>query len=65
VSARPLESPLERRRRLFDEVFADFDARGVGLRRADNLSREALHDRSALRSEADPASPPDIESRVS
>ena len=40
----PLESALECRRRLFDEVFADFDARGVGLRMADNLPRAALHD---------------------
>ena len=61
MSARPIESPLERRRRLFDEVFADFDARGVGLRMAANLPREALYDRSALRSEADPDSPPDID----
>ncbi|MDE2805339.1 MAG: hypothetical protein OXN18_09375 [Gemmatimonadota bacterium] len=53
-----LESALERRRRLFDEVFADFDARGVGLRMADNLPREAVHDRSATRFEADPAGRP-------
>ena len=56
-----LESALERRRRLFDEVFADFDARGVGLRMADNLPRTALHERSVIRSDADPASSPDIE----
>ena len=56
--SQPLESALERRRRLFDEVFADFDARGVGLRMADNLPRAALHDRSAIRAEADPASLP-------
>lgn len=59
--SRPLESALERRRRLFDEIFADFDARGVGLRMADNLPRAALHERSAIRSEADPASRPDID----
>ncbi len=46
------ESALERRRRLFNEVFADFDARGVGLRMAENLPRAALHDRSAVRPEA-------------
>ena len=57
----PLESALERRRRLFEEVFADFDARGVGLRMADNLPRAALHDRSATGSEADAASRPDID----
>ncbi len=56
--AQPVESALERRRRLFDEVFADFDARGVGLRMADNLPREAIYDRSAIRSEAYPASRP-------
>ena len=57
----PLESALERRRRLFDEVFADFDARGVGLRMADNLPRAALHDRSAIGSKTDRASRPDID----
>lgn len=59
--SQPLESALERRRRLFAEVFADFDARGVGLRMADNLPRAALHDRSAIRSEVDTASRPDID----
>lgn len=53
LKSQPLESALERRRRLFDEVLADFDARGVGLRMADNLPREAIYDRSAPRSEAD------------
>ena len=52
--SRPLESALDRRRRLFDEVFADFDARGVGLRMRDNLPREALYDSSVTPSEADP-----------
>lgn len=33
----------ERRGRLLREVVADFDRRGVGLRMADNLSREALY----------------------
>ena len=42
LKSQPVESALERRRRLFDEVFADFDARGVGLRMADNLPREAI-----------------------
>ena len=41
-----LESVLERRRRLFDEIFADFTARGVGLRMADNLSREELYEQN-------------------
>jgi len=57
----PLESALERRRRLFDEIFADFDARGVGLRMADNLPRAALHDRSEIHAEAIPARRPDID----
>ena len=43
---------LERRRRLLDEVVADFDARGVGLRMADNLCREELYDRGRARAEA-------------
>ena len=43
------ETGLERRRRLLEEVFADFDGRGVGLRMADNLPRSALYDRDALR----------------
>ena len=46
------ETSLERRRRLLEEVTADFDARGVGLRMADNLSREELYDRSRARAEA-------------
>ncbi len=45
--ARRAGSALERRRRLLDAIFEDFDARGVGLRMADNLPREALYDRSA------------------
>ena len=57
----PLESPLDRRRRLFEAVFADFDARGVGLRMADNLPREALYDSSATRSEAGPARRPNTD----
>ena len=33
------ETPLERRRRRLNEVLRDFDARGVGLRMSDNLTR--------------------------
>ena len=40
---------LQRRRRLLKEVIADFEARGVGLRMSENLPREALYDRDALR----------------
>ncbi len=43
------ETPLERRRRLLREVIADFEARGVGLRMSENLSRDEIHDRNALR----------------
>lgn len=43
------ESEADRRRRLLAEAFADIDARNGGLRMADNLPREALHDRDALR----------------
>ena len=47
------ESQLERRRRLLREAIADFEARGVGLRMADNLSREELYDRDAARAAAE------------
>ena len=43
------ETEADRRRRLLTEAFADIDARGGGLRMADNLPRAALHDRDALR----------------
>ena len=43
------DTGLGRRRRLLQELFADFDARGVGLRMADNLPKSALYDRDALR----------------
>ncbi len=46
------ETEIERRRRLLREVIADFEARGVGLCMADNLSREALYDRDVARTEA-------------
>ena len=43
------ESEGERRGRRLREVVADFDARGVGLRMSENLSREELYDREAAR----------------
>ena len=43
---------LESRRRLLQETFKDFDARGVGLRMSDNLSREELYDRHQARAAA-------------
>ena len=33
------ETARERRRRLLNEMFADFDARGIGLRMEENLPR--------------------------
>ena len=47
-----VETAHERRRRRLNEVFEDFHARGVGLRMADNVPREALYDRAAARAEA-------------
>lgn len=46
---RRVESALERRRRLLEAVFEDFDARNVGLRMADNRTRDELYERSAVR----------------
>ena len=57
LESQPHESTLERRRRLFNEVFADFDARDIGLCMADNLPRDALYGGSATDSEAGPAHP--------
>ena len=51
TGAEPSETPYQRRCRQLREVFADFDAKGVGLRMSENLSREALYDRAAMRSE--------------
>ena len=39
----------DHRRSLLNKVFADFEARGVGLHMSNNLSREALYDRDAPR----------------
>ena len=35
------------------DVLADFDARGIGLRMSENLSREELYDRGRARAEAE------------
>ena len=43
------ETERERRRRMLDEVVGDITADGGGLRMADNLPRESLYDRDALR----------------
>lgn len=50
---RQFRAPLERRRRQLNEVFEDFDARRVGLRMSENLTREELYDRDGARAEAE------------
>ena len=52
AAAREAESSVELRRRKLDEVVADFDARGVGLRSRDNLTRDELYDHARTRAEA-------------
>ena len=52
ATARETESSVELRRRELDEVLADFDARGVGLRSRDNLTRDELYDEATGRSDA-------------
>ena len=44
------ESRFDRLRRLQDETLKAIQARDAGLRAADNLSRDALHERDAPRS---------------
>ena len=48
----PAETKEEHRRRLLEEVLADFDARGVGVSVAGNLSRDELYDRDRARADA-------------
>ena len=48
----PAETKEERRRRLLEEVLADFNARGVGVSVAGNLSRDELYDRDRARADA-------------
>ena len=43
------ESRFDRLRRLQDETLDAIHARGGGLRAADNLQRDTLHERDALR----------------
>ena len=49
VTEEESETPLESRRRLLREVIEDFDARGIGLRMSENLTRDELYDRNASR----------------
>ena len=51
AESRTSQERFERLRRLQDEVLEAIRARGGGLKPADRLSREALHDRDALRRE--------------
>ena len=44
-----IETEFDRLRRLQDETLAAIHARGGGLRAADNLPRDDLHERNALR----------------
>lgn len=44
-----VETERERRGRLLNEVFEDVCATRSGFRTAHNISREALHDRNAVR----------------
>ena len=43
------ETEAERRERLLDEVFEEICATRSGFKAADNVSREALYDRNAIR----------------
>ncbi len=43
------ESEFQRLAREEQELFAELDAKGLGLNPAHNLSRDELHDRHALR----------------
>ena len=47
-----VETEAERCRRMLREVFEDFDARAVGLRMSDNLTREELYDRARAEAQA-------------
>lgn len=44
-----VETERDRRRRLLKEVFEDICATRSGFKAADNISREALYDRDAIR----------------
>ena len=50
--SRDAEKEAGHRRELMQQVFQDFEARGVGLRMSENLTREELYDRTRARAEA-------------
>lgn len=45
----PAETPRERRRRLMNEVFDEIRATRSGFNSAENVPREVLHERRAVR----------------
>lgn len=49
AQGQPAESEFDRLQRLQHETLAAIRARTSGFRAADNIAREALHDRDALR----------------
>ena len=49
VGSRPVETPRDRRRSLMNEVFEDIRATRSGFRSADNVPREDLYERRAVR----------------
>ena len=53
--SRDAEKETEHRRELMRQVFQDFEARGVGLRMSENLTREELYDRTRAGAEAQAA----------
>ena len=42
------ETPYQRRCRQLREVFADFDAEGIGLRMSESLPRNALYEQATM-----------------
>lgn len=51
------KAAAEHRSSLLSKIFADFDARGVGLKMSDNLSRDDLYQRGRIRIQLDRQAP--------
>ena len=49
AATRTVETKRERRRRLLNEAFEEIRTTRSGFKASDNVSREALHDRDAIR----------------